>query len=160
MTALLPDPELLILDEPLSGLDPVNTDLFKGIIREEISKGKYLIMSSHQMATVEEFCTDIIILNRSKIVLQGHLNEIKKSYGRINLFLKTETDVTDLIRQQGLKLVSAKECEYQIKVTGDEQANGFLRLLIENNVTVVTFSLREPSLHEIFVEKVGDAHEA
>ena len=160
MTALLPDPELLILDEPLSGLDPVNTDLFKGIIREEISKGKYLIMSSHQMATVEEFCTDIIILNRSKIVLQGHLNEIKKSYGRSNLFLKTETDVTDLIRQQGLKLVSAKECEYQIKVTGDEQANGFLRLLIENNVTVVTFSLREPSLHEIFVEKVGDAHEA
>lgn len=160
MTALLPDPDLLILDEPLSGLDPVNTDLFKGIIRDEIAKGKYLIMSSHQMATVEEFCTDIIILNRSKTVLAGHLNDIKKSYGRINLLLKTETDVTDLIRQQGLTLVSAKETEYQIKVTGDEQANGFLKLLIENGVTVVTFSLREPSLHEIFVEKVGDAHEA
>ena len=160
MTALLPDPDLLILDEPLSGLDPVNTDLFKGIIRDEIAKGKYLIMSSHQMATVEEFCTDIIILNRSKTVLAGHLNDIKKSYGRINLLLKTETDVTDLIRQEGLTLVSAKETEYQIKVSGDEQANGFLKLLIENGVTVVTFSLREPSLHEIFVEKVGDAHEA
>ena len=160
MTALLPDPDLLILDEPLSGLDPVNTDLFKGIIRDEIAKGKYLIMSSHQMATVEEFCTDIIILNRSKTVLAGHLNDIKKSYGRINLLLKTETDVTDLIRQEGLTLVSAKETEYQIKVSGDEQANGFLKLLIENGVTVVTFSLREPSLHEIFVEKVGDVHEA
>lgn len=160
MTALLSNPDLLILDEPLSGLDPVNTDLFKGIIRDEIAKGKYLIMSSHQMATVEEFCSDIIILNRSKTVLQGHLNDIKKSYGRINLLLKTETDVTDLIRQEGLALVSAKETEYQIRVSGDEQANGFLRLLIEKGITIVTFSLREPSLHEIFVEKVGDAHEA
>lgn len=160
MTALLPDPDLLILDEPLSGLDPVNTDLFKGIIRDEIAKGKYLIMSSHQMATVEEFCTDIIILNRSKTILSGHLNDIKKSYGRINLLLKTETDVTDLIRKEGLTLISAKETEYQIKVSGDEQANGFLKLLIENGAPVVTFSLREPSLHEIFVEKVGDAHEA
>lgn len=159
MTALLPDPDLLILDEPLSGLDPVNTDLFKGIIREQIAKGKYLIMSSHQMATVEEFCTDIIILNRSRTVLQGHLNDIKKSYGRVNLLLKTETDVSDIIRREGLTLVSAKEYEYQIKVTGDEQANAFLKLLIEKGITVVTFSLREPSLHEIFVEKVGDAHE-
>ena len=61
-------PELLILDEPLSGLDPINTDLFKGIIREEIEAGKYLIMSSHQMATVEEFCTDLTILDRSRTV--------------------------------------------------------------------------------------------
>ena len=90
MIALISDPELIILDEPLSGLDPVNTDLFKGIIREEIEKGKYLIMSSHQMATVEEFCTDITILDRSRSVLQGNLNEIKKSYGRVNLHLKTE----------------------------------------------------------------------
>lgn len=66
MAALLSDPELLILDEPLSGLDPINTDLFKGIIREEIETGKYLIMSSHQMATVEEFCTDLTILDRSR----------------------------------------------------------------------------------------------
>ena len=65
MAALLSDPELLILDEPLSGLDPINADLFKGIIREEIAAGKYLIMSSHQMATVEEFCTDLTILDRS-----------------------------------------------------------------------------------------------
>ena len=71
MAALLSDPELLILDEPLSGLDPINTDLFKGIIREEIAAGKYLIMSSHQMATVEEFCTDLTILDRSRTVLQG-----------------------------------------------------------------------------------------
>ncbi len=159
MMALISDPELLILDEPLSGLDPVNTDLFKGIIREEISKGKYLIMSSHQMATVEEFCTDITILDRSKTVLQGNLNEIKKSYGRVNLKLKTDRDVADLVRASGAALLTEKENEYQIKVRGEDQAMALLRELTAQNVTVVTFDLQEPSLHEIFVEKVGGTDE-
>ena len=159
MIAMISDPELIILDEPLSGLDPVNTDLFKGIIREQIAAGKYLIMSSHQMATVEEFCTDITILDRSKTVLQGNLNEIKKSYGRVNLHLKTEEDAKDIIDRTGAVLISEKEHEYQIKVTGEEQANRLLGSLIETGITVVTFDLREPSLHEIFVEKVGEVHE-
>lgn len=159
MIAMISDPELIILDEPLSGLDPVNTDLFKGIIREQIAAGKYLIMSSHQMATVEEFCTDITILDRSKTVLQGNLNEIKKSYGRVNLHLKTEEDAKDIIDRTGAVLISEKEHEYQIKVTGEEQANRLLGSLIEAGITVVTFDLREPSLHEIFVEKVGEVHE-
>jgi len=160
MTALISDPELIILDEPLSGLDPVNADLFKEIIREEISKGKYLIMSSHQMATVEEFCTDITILNHSKVVLQGHLNEIKKSYGRVNLSLKAEQDITDYINACGIRIVSEKEYEYRLKVSGEEQANELLGTLINHKIPVITFDLREPSLHEIFVEKVGgESHE-
>lgn len=159
MTALISDPELLILDEPLSGLDPVNTDLFKEIIREEIAKGKYLIMSSHQMATVEEFCTDIVIMSRSRVVLQGNLNEIKKSYGRIHLELKTEQDAQKWIEQSRIAIVSRKENEYRLKVNGEEQANELLKLLIEHGVSIITFDLREPSLHEIFVEKVGGVHE-
>lgn len=155
MTALISEPEVLILDEPLSGLDPVNTDLFKAIIREEISKGKYLIMSSHQMATVEEFCTDITILARSKTVLQGNLNEIKKSYGRVNLLLKTEQDVSGYIEAADVQLISRKENEYTIKVSGEDKANALLGALVSAGVGVVTFDLREPSLHEIFVEKVG-----
>ena len=158
MAALISDPELIILDEPLSGLDPVNTDLFKGIIRDEIKKGKYLIMSSHQMATVEEFCTDITILDRSKAVLQGNLNEIKKSYGRVNLHLKTEQDAGGYIRAAGAQIQTEKENEYQIKVTGEEQANRLLSALISAQIPVITFDLREPSLHEIFVEKVGESH--
>ena len=160
MAALISDPELIVLDEPLSGLDPVNTDLFKGIIREEIAKGKYLIMSSHQMPTVEEFCTDITILNRSKTIVQGNLNEIKKSYGRVNLSLKVEQDISRYIEAVGAVIVTEKEFEYNIKVTGEEQANRLLGLLISNGITVITFDLREPSLHEIFVEKVGEVHEA
>lgn len=159
MIALISDPELLILDEPLSGLDPVNTDLFKGIIREKIAAGKYLIMSSHQMATVEDFCTDITILDRSRTVLQGHLGEIKKSYGRVNLQLKTEQDAEQYVAESGARIVTRKENEYQLKVDGEEQANRLLADLIGAGVQVVTFDLREPSLHEIFVEKVGDYHE-
>ena len=155
MAALISDPELIVLDEPLSGLDPVNAELFKKIIRREVEKGKYIIMSSHQMATVEEFCTDITILDRSKTVLQGHLNDIKKSYGRVNLRLKAEQDVSRWIEQAGAHVVSQKEWEYEIKVTGEEQANALLRQLIDAGVHLVAFDLREPSLNEIFVEKVG-----
>lgn len=160
MIALLADPQLLILDEPMSGLDPVNTDLFRDIIREEIEKGKYLIMSSHQMATVEEFCTDIMILDHSNAVLQGNLNEIKKQRGRENLYLKTEADISRYIGETGVRLISEKEYEYNLKVDNDAQANRLLGLLIENSVPVIRFDLKEPSLHEIFVEAVGgERHE-
>lgn len=158
LTALLSDPELLILDEPMSGLDPVNTDLFKDILRDEIRAGKYLILSSHQMATVEEFCTDITILDRSKAVLQGNLNEIKKSYGRVHLELKTEQDITPQIRAAGIEPFGEKPCEYQLRVSGEQQANALLGRLIADGVTVITFNLREPTLHELFVEKVGEEH--
>ena len=159
MLALLSDPELLILDEPLSGLDPVNTDVFKSIIHEEIGKGKYLIMSSHQMATIEEFCSDLTILNRSKTVLQGNLAEIKKSYGLINLFVKAEQELRPLIEQAGITILSSVGFSYQCRVTGEEQANALLRTLVSQGIPLIAFELREPSLHEIFVEKVGEDHE-
>ncbi len=159
MLSLLSDPELLILDEPLSGLDPVNTDLFKGIIHEEIEKGKYLIMSSHQMATIEEFCTDLTILSRSKTVLQGNLADIKKSYGRINLFIKAEQNLRPYIEAAGITVMNEVGFSYQCRVTGETQANGLLKTLVEQNIPLITFELREPSLHEIFVEKVGEVHE-
>ena len=159
MMSLLSDPELLILDEPLSGLDPVNTDIFKSVIHEEISKGKYLIMSSHQMATIEEFCTDLTILSRSKTVLQGNLAEIKKGYGRINLFIKAEQDLRAMIEAAGVTILSDVGFSYQCRVTGEEQANALLRSIVEKGITLITFELREPSLHEIFVEKVGEVHD-
>ena len=159
MATLISDPELIILDEPLSGLDPVNTDLFKSIIKEEIAKNKFLIMSSHQMPTIEEFCSDITILNRGQAVLQGNLNEIKKGYGRVNLFVKSNEDIDSYISSFGLTVVNKTPSEYHLKVQGEEQAMAFLAKLIKDNITVVKFELREPSLHEIFIEKVGDGDE-
>lgn len=159
MAALLSEPKFLILDEPLSGLDPVNTDLFKGIIREEIAKEKYLIMSSHQMPTIEEFCSDITIMNRGQAVLQGNLNEIKKSYGRVNLFVKSDSDIADYIQKFGIQIAEKLPGEYHLKVTEESQARSFLADMMQDNVPLVKFELREPSLHEIFVEKVGGDNE-
>ena len=159
MAALISDPELIILDEPVSGLDPVNTDLFKTIIKEEIAKNKYLIMSSHQMPTIEEFCSDITILDKGKAVLQGDLNKIKKSYGRVNLFMKSDVDITSYITSFGLTIANKTPSEYHLKVQGEEQAMEFLTKLIGDKIPIVKFELREPSLHEIFIEKVGEVHE-
>ena len=159
MAALISDPELLVLDEPLSGLDPVNTDLFKSIIREEISRDKYLIMSSHQMPVIEEFCSDITILNRGQVVLNGNLNDIKKGYGRVNLFVKCEGNIDSYIERFGLQIANRTPEEYHLKVKDEQQAMQFLGQLVQDKVTVIRFELREPSLHEIFVEKVGGTHE-
>jgi ABC-2 type transport system ATP-binding protein len=159
MAALISDPEFLILDEPLSGLDPVNTDLFKSVIREEIDKKKYIIMSSHQMPVIEEFCEDITILNRGKAVVQGNLNEIKKSYGRVNLFVKCDEDITDTIKTLGITVVNDTPAGIQLRVKSEAEAKNLLRELSDTNKTIVRFELREPSLHEIFIESVGGAAE-
>jgi ABC-2 type transport system ATP-binding protein len=157
--ALISDPELLILDEPLSGLDPVNTDLFKGVIREEIGKRKYVIMSSHQMPVVEEFCENIIIMHRGGVVLQGNLNYIKRGYGRVNLSVKADEDVKPLARQCGLTPFRETPNGDDYKVESEAQAKAFLKLIADNDVTLVKYELREPSLHEIFVDKVTENEE-
>lgn len=159
MLALLAEPELIILDEPLSGLDPVNSELFKSIIREEIAKEKFLIMSSHQMATIEEFCQDITMLNRGKTVLQGNLNEIKKGYGRVNMVVKCEEDVHPVIDKIGLHIVEETPDGIQCKVKGEKQAEECLKAMLDASYHIVRYELREPSLHEIFIEKAGDIHE-
>ena len=160
LIAMLSDPELLVLDEPFSGLDPVNADILKEVVREQIAAGKYIIMSSHQMEVVEEFCTDITIMHRSKAVVKGNLNDIKKSYGRVNLTLKVEQDVTEYINKNNIEILSEKENEYKLRVTGDAQANALLKDLIEAGVNIITFDLSELTLHEIFVREVGEeAHE-
>ncbi len=159
MAALISDPDIIVLDEPLSGLDPVNADLFKTIIREEIEKKKYLIMSSHQMPTIEEFCSDITILNRGNAVLQGNLNKNKKSYGRVNMNVRCEDDISKYIERFEFEQVTVTAEDYQIKVKNENQAMEFLKELVNAGVRLIKFELREPSLHEIFVEKVGSVHE-
>jgi ABC-2 type transport system ATP-binding protein len=153
--ALVSDPQLLILDEPMSGLDPVNADLFKSIIREQIKKDKFIIMSSHQMSTVEEFCENIVIMNRGDVVLQGNLNEIKKGYGRVNLSIKADTNILPLAKECGLEPLSHTPNGVDFKIKEESCAQTLLRKIVEANITLVKFELREPSLHEIFVEKVG-----
>ncbi|MBP1542872.1 MAG: ATP-binding cassette domain-containing protein [Oscillospiraceae bacterium] len=159
IAALAPNPELLILDEPLSGLDPVNAELFKTVIREEMNKNKYIIMSSHQMATIEEFCSDIVIMNKGKTVLQGDLNEIKKGYGRVKLTVKCEGDITSLAAQHGLEVTENTPNGQSFNVSSEQQAHALLGAIMEKQIPLIRYELREPTLNEIFIEKVGASNE-
>lgn len=156
MATLISDPELIVLDEPLSGLDPVNTDLFKEIIHELAGMNKYIIMSSHQMETIEEFCTDLTILHRGNPVLQGNLAEIKKSYGRINLCIKAEGDVHPFIEEMGIAITKETPEEIFVRLSEESQAQELLGKIVAANIPVIKFMADEPTLHEIFVEKVGE----
>ena len=142
MTAILHDPELIVLDEPFSGLDPVNTEILKNIIIDLVSKGKYIIMSSHQMTSIEEFCSDILILNRGKTVLQGNLQEIKNTYPankEANMEIELKTDN-----------------KYIIKIQNEVDAHNLLKDLIKENQIIDKFEIKKPTLNDIFIEKVGN----
>lgn len=157
--ALVGDPELLILDEPLSGLDPVNADLFKSVIREEMGKNKFIIMSSHQMNIIEEFCDDIVILNRGKTVLSGNLNQIKKAEGRVNLLVKSDYDFMPLAEECGLTIKENTPNGVCFTVKNEEQAQQLLHKMVDSGRPPVKFELREPTLNEIFIERVGESNE-
>jgi len=155
ITAVMHDPELIVLDEPFSGLDPVNTEILKGVMIELINKGKYIIMSSHQMSTIEEFCTELIILNKGKTVLQGNLNEIKNSYKANKIEVETLQNIEEIIKQADLEIIFAKENSYEIKVNSEEQGYNLYNMLAQSNINVNKFEIKKPSLHDIFIEKVG-----
>lgn len=157
VAALISDPELLILDEPLSGLDPVNADLFKSVIHEQISKNKFIIMSCHQMPVIEEFCNDITILHHGSAVLQGNLNEIKKSYGRVKLSVKCDGDILPLAAQCGLTPEEITPDKLSFRISNETQAHQLLKKIVESGIPLVHYELREPSLHEIFVENIERA---
>ncbi len=156
VTAILHDPELLVLDEPFSGLDPVNTELLKNVILELIQKGTYIIMSSHQMYSVEEFASDVLILNKGKTVLQGNLREIKEQYAANRLSLITVENVDVIIKEAGLSIYHSKNNEYMIQIKNEEDGYRLFDLLSKNHIKVEKFEIMKPSLHDIFIEKVGE----
>lgn len=156
ITAVVHDPDLIVLDEPFSGLDPVNTELIRNIILELIEKQKYIIMSAHQMSVVEEFCTNILILNKGKTVLQGNLTEIKNTYPANKVLLITKENIEDKIKEASLSILLKKENEYEVKIDNEEQAYNLLNSLVNSNIKIEKFEIKKPSLHDIFIEKVGE----
>jgi ABC-2 type transport system ATP-binding protein len=156
ITAILHDPELIILDEPLSGLDPVNADLFKSVIYELVEKNKFIIMSSHQMQSIEDYCEDLVILKNGKTVLSGNLKQIKAGYGRTNLTVNCQEEIDILIKDQGINLVSKTATGYEFKIKSDEEAYRLLKKVMDSKIKLDKFEIREPSLHEIFIQKVGE----
>lgn len=156
VVALMNNPDLLILDEPFSGLDPVNSDLLKSVILEQISADKMMIFSSHQMAQVETFCDDICMLKRGKTVLRGNLKEIKKSYGRTRLYLRADEPIDSHLHEFGVEHVEREGDAYKLKIQDEQVATEILQKFVNSGVMLTKFDLLEPSLHEIFIEKVGD----
>ncbi len=160
MTAVLHDPELVVLDEPFSGLDPVNTEIIKNIIIDLVRDGKYIIMSAHQMSTIEEFCTDILILNRGKTVLQGNLGNIKATYPANRLQINTEWAIDQHLHNAGLEIENEKNYEYTVRIKDADQAHKLLAELVDLKVTINKFEIQKPTLNDIFIEKVGTTHES
>lgn len=156
MTAIIHDPELVVLDEPFSGLDPVNTEILKNIIIDLIKKGKYVIMSAHQMATIEEFCSDILILNKGKTVLQGNLKEIKETYPANRVEIDTKQDIKKYIKEFDLEIENETNNNYIIKISNEEKAHQLLKRLIIDGINVDKFEIKKPTLNDIFIEKVGE----
>ncbi len=155
ITTLIHNPSLIFLDEPFSGLDPVNIDMLRKLIYELINEGKYIVLSSHQMITVEEYCKNLVILHKGKTILQGNLRQIKSGYGHTNLLVKANCDISLLAKEAGLQLVEKRADESEYKISGDEMANSFLAKLVEAGIYPVKYEIKEPSLNEIFIEKVG-----
>ena len=156
MTAVIHDPELVVLDEPFSGLDPVNTEILKNIIINLVKNGKYVIMSAHQMATIEEFCSDILILNKGKTVLQGNLKDIKETYPANRVEINVKQDIRNYIKELELEIENEANNNYIIKITDEEKAHKLLNRLISEGIQVDKFEIKKPTLNDIFIEKVGE----
>jgi len=156
MTAIIHNPELVVLDEPFSGLDPVNTEILKNIIINLIKNGKYVIMSAHQMATIEEFCSDILILNKGKTVLQGNLKEIKETYPANRVEVDVKQDIRNYIEEFDLEIETETNNNYVIKISDEEKAHQLLNKLILEGIKVDKFEIKKPTLNDIFIEKVGE----
>ena len=158
ITAILNKPKLLILDEPFSGLDPFNVELFKNEIIEMSKSGSMIIFSSHRMEHVELFCKKLVVLVNGKSVLSGELYEIKKQYMKKNIFVKGDIDVSLVKNIAGVIDVIKKSDEYEIKISDDSVTQSVFECISKfNNIT--KFEVEEASLNEIFISKVGEAFE-
>ena len=154
ITALAHDPDIVILDEPFSGLDPVNAMLLKDVVREQIAKGKIVLFSSHQMSYIEEFCDSIAIINAGKVVISGDLHEIKRAYPRDKIVVSAQNpkkimaDLGDVctLREDGTIL---------IKLSNPDEKQAMMRRIV-SDYDVDEIGVFEPSLNDIFVEYAGE----
>lgn len=159
---LVCDPDLVILDEPFSGLDPVNSQILKEVIQEQIEAGKLVIFSSHQMSYVEEFCEDIVLINHGDIVLSGDLGKIKREYGHNRLVIglgEEYQEPAQILRDYVgdlLRVVGSRKDQVIAEMKEGCTRKLLLKELLDRNLVPEEFGNYEPSLTEIFVEKAGD----
>lgn len=158
ITAILNRPKLLILDEPFSGLDPFNVELFKSEIVEMSKNGSIIIFSSHRMEHVELFCKKLVIILKGKTVLEGYLSDIKEQYRKKDIFIKGTVSKEELEKVSGVLEVIEKADEYEVKIESKEIVPKVFQV-VSKAKDITKFVVEEPSLNEIFVSKVGESFE-
>ena len=156
--AIINEPKLLILDEPFSGLDPFNIELFKNEIVALSKKGSIIIFSSHRMEHVELFCKKLVIILKGKTVLEGYLKDIKEKYQKKNIMVKADIKKDELLKIAGVEEVTEKADEFEVKISSSKIVDSVFKV-VSKAKNVTKFVVEEPSLNEIFVSKVGEAYE-
>ncbi|KOP65104.1 sodium ABC transporter ATP-binding protein [Bacillus sp. FJAT-18019] len=158
IAAVVHDPQILILDEAFSGLDPVNVELLKSTVKELRDKGTSILFSTHRMEHVEELCKNITILHSSNTVVKGNLKEIKSKYPREEVVLGTSGDVQGLEALPGVTEVKRTEDGYSIRISQVDAAQSILNTAMSQS-TIHRFEIKEPTLNQIFIKAVGESNE-
>ncbi len=155
ISTIINDPNIIVFDEPFSGLDPINSEILRNIVIDFINRGKYILFCTHQMFYVEEFCDSISILKNGRQCIEGNLIEIKKSYGRNKLTIEIKGNLPNL-NIYGVKSIRRNKKVYELDILNEDIANNILSILFQNKIKIFNFSLGYKSLHEIFIDVVGD----
>jgi ABC-2 type transport system ATP-binding protein len=157
IASLMHNPKLLILDEPFSGLDPVNVEMLKSAILEFRNNGATIIFSSHRMDHVEELCEQLSIIDHGKQIVNGSLRDVKRSFGKQNVRIKSDHDLSNIDSISGITSIqkSVEGAVYQIE--SEHIADRILEAALKSG-PIRHFEIEEPSLQDIFIEKVGKQH--
>lgn len=158
ISAIIHKPKLLILDEPFSGLDPINVDMFIEVINELKEKGTIIIFSSHQMNHVELFCEKLLILDHGKTIIEGNLKDIKATYDERKILIKADVTKAELSKLEGVKSVTIKGDEIELNIENKKYVNDIFKFVTKCK-NVLKFEVVELSLHEIFTKEVGGKNE-
>ena len=158
ISAIIHEPKLLILDEPFSGLDPINVELFKSVILELKEKNTSIIFSSHRMEHVELFCEKLLVLVKGKNVLSGKLVDIKNDYKKKNVLVKGNIDVDKIKKIKGVISINKENCEYIIQIEDETIVKDIFKEVSKHD-EITKFMVEDPSLNEIFISIVGDSYD-
>ncbi len=155
ISALVHNPNLVVLDEPFSGLDPVNVILFKNVIRKYRDKNKIILLSSHRLEDVEEMCDMAVLLKDGKVLVKGSLESIKSSYSYENVFkIVSRDDITQYIQEYNLTLDDRKKDSFIIKSINRLDVYNMVRNILEDNIQILSFEKLQTSLNDIFVKEL------
>ncbi len=158
ITAIIHEPDLLVLDEPFTGLDPINVENFMSVIREFKQKGKMIIFSSHRMEHVELFCEKLVILKKGRAVLSGNLKDIKRNYQKKIIRISGDVDIDNLKNTKGVIDVIKENLEIVVKIESDKFITNVFEV-VKKSSNITKFIVEDASLNEIFLNTVGEAYE-